>query len=269
MYKTREKRNNEFVFTPFGQALEQCKLIKKNMKKYKNQKGGTIVTQNNDTFDIISESDDYETNVIISGDNQMKCFSGKIMNDDPNTLEIRSFGYNENCTTDKKMERQGGTRNMMNALIQYTKDHYSNINKIILSDNSMVECDTDKGIRKFHLYNLYFLKYKKPYYMKNFYFKYANEDDEIEHEINIELLDESKISINDEILHKFKIYISRKKINNDKINDFIDIIKNLDISGFLKQKKLDCYLYFSFIDYFCSKIDEYIPQHGITFELNI
>lgn len=82
MYETRIYSNGKYIFSPFGLALEKCSLIKKNINKHK-QKGGKIVLEGNYEFNIISDTNEQEVDIIISGNNR-NCFSAKIMQDTPN-----------------------------------------------------------------------------------------------------------------------------------------------------------------------------------------
>ena len=268
MYKTRIYLNGKYVFSPFGLALEKCRLIKNNINKHK-QKGGTIVTEGNYEFNIISDSNEQEVDIIIAGNSNRNCFSAKIMQDTPNEVILISFGYYENCATNKKMEKVTGTRSMMNALIKYIKENHSNVTKIILSDEASIKCNSEKGIRNFNLYNLYFLKYQKPYYVKNFNFKFEYEDVELDHQINIELLNKTHIKLDDTLLNNFKLYIIKKKIHVEKLDDFINKIINIDLNVFLQKKDLDCYLYFDFIDFICKQISQYKSLTGKTYYIDL
>jgi len=268
MYETRIYLNGKYVFSPFGLALEKCSLIKNNINKHK-QKGGTIVTDGNYEFNIISDANEQEVDIIISGNNNRNCFSAKIIQDTPDEVILISFGYYETCSNNKKMERVTGTRSMMNALIKYIKENYSNVKKIILSDEASIKCSTEKGTRIFNLYNLYFLKYQKPYYVKNFNFKFEYEDVELDHQINIELFNKTHIKIDNELLNNFKKYIIKKNIRVEKLEDFLNKILNIDLNTFLQKKDLDCYLYFDFIDFICKQISEYKSLIGKTYYIDL
>ena len=100
---------------------------------------------------------------------------------------------------------------MMNTFIKYIKQNqkYANINKIVLTDNTYIECNAPQSIykKRLSLYNLYLFKYGCGYYEKNFNFKLIN--DEIKHKLNLEKY--KTITIDKE-----KVYLDNKLSDLDK-----------------------------------------------------
>jgi hypothetical protein len=269
MYKRREKICNKYIYTPFGLALNKCNLIRKNIKKYKEQKGGSIIKEGIYEFNIISENDDETINIIILGDNHRKCFSAVIHNEEKNIVILDYFGFSEICSINKNMDKINGTRSMMKALIKYIKQHHLDVNKILLNDEARKKCKINDEIIYFTLYDYYMLKYREPYYMKHFGFRILGEFALNKYNLNKSIIEKYNMEsiIDEQMLNNLKETIKLNEHIN--YNKFMDEIKNKKIIELLDMKNLDCYLYFSFIDYLCRNINKYSTQLGVTYELDI
>jgi len=222
-----------------------------------NQYGGIYYTRGSNTFDMrIDNNDnndnDKKTTIFIGNRKQKVCLIGTIENYDE--VLLQSFGYYKECSISENLERKTGVINMMNAFIDFLKDKFPNIKKIILQDYSSFECSKETKIQT---YLYYLLKYGSSYYEKIHGFQLKNELKKNEHLDNIKKTRNIKLKnipefiefiqkndiykkINMEVLNKFII-----KINNfNTINDFINNIKFNDeeckilnyLLEYLKQK---------------------------------
>lgn len=277
MYKIKDIKNNEIIYTPFGSALLQCHLIRKKFDKYK-QKGGNIIKVENSSFEIIHEDDEYRVEIIIIGDKQRKCFSAIMDKDYDDMVEIRSFAYNKSCNTTKDMERVAGTKKMMKALIIYVKKYLSSVKKLILSDNAMVNPIINGYKTSYYLYDYCMLKYGEPHYVHNYGFDFCQNIDKKICEYNKNLIKNAKFDLNDnKLLENFYNVHDKIDMNKKMIDDFVNSIRKLSMGEFLETTHLNKYLYFSFIDYLIEYFinmkknynEKYKTQFGFCCELKI
>lgn len=264
------KTNGRMGLSSFGKALYETKYLQ---KKFVQNKiiGGTIISVDNHEFDIISSNlDDECIEIIINGDDNRKCFLGLIYQDIENEIILQGFGYSQTCSTDNKMENGKGTKAMFNALKKYVKTHHKKVNKIILEDNSSFRCLYEKQTINFNLYSYYMLKYRKPYYMKNFGFKFVDEKQRNIYEKNLLLINQQLI-INKNILDKYVDYMNELyQISSDELGKFNKIVLNKDLKDIVKIKNLNCLYVFSLINFYLIEKfrNDYKVQHA-CFELDI
>ena len=105
-----------------------------------------------------------------------KCFFSRIDKYQPDTLIIQNFTYYNDCNTIRDFEKGKGMKRLMNTLIRYTKENYSEIKQLQLDDEAVLLCESkiDNSIYRIYLPRLYFLKYGMGYYQYNFGFKLMN-----------------------------------------------------------------------------------------------
>ena len=229
-----------------------CATSSSGMGLFAKQHGGSIIQIDDNEYDIVTKYDDEEECmvIVINDDKRYKCFKSQIFNSNPSVALLQSFGYNQICTTNKKMEGREGTRAMMLALIQYIKENQSSVNKITLSDESFIDCEGEK----FNLYSYYMLKYGEPYYMKNFEFKFSDKKQEKLYEKNLSFINQ-QLTIDRDILDRYTNYMDERynDVSSDKLLEFNEIVLNKikDLKNLVKtKKKLNCLYLFGLIDYY-------------------
>ena len=254
-----------------------CATSSSGMGLFAKQHGGSIIQIDDNEYDIVTKYDDEEECmvIVINDDKRYKCFKSQIFDNDPKTVLLQSFGYNQICTTNKKMEGREGTRAMMLALIQYIKENHSSVNKITLSDESFIDCEGEK----FNLYSYYMLKYGEPYYMKNFGFQFTDGNQIKLYEKNLSHIEKNLI-INGSILNKYADYMKlRYNVNSDKLTKFNEIVLDKDLKNIVKtdykpNNKPCCLYLFALIDYYMSHVfslqykEKFSVQYA-CFELDI
>jgi len=219
--------------------------------------GGSIMEIDKNEYDIITNED----KIIINDDKQRKCFLAEIYD---NEILLQSFGYSQICTTDKQMERQEGTKAMMKALIKYIKKHHPLAKKIILSDESFIDCEGEK----FNLYPLYMLKYEKPYYMQNFSYEFMDKKQKKIYEKNLVSIKQN-LTITKTIINKFTTHMNNfYDIKETKLSKFNKSILNQDLKNIVKIKQQNCLYLFELINYYLSKYVEFKIQFA-SFYLNL
>ena len=249
-----------------------CATSSSGMGLFAKQHGGSIIQIDDNEYDIVTKYDDEEECmvIVINDDKRYKCFKSQIFDNDPKTVLLQSFGYNQICTTNKKMEGRKGTRAMMLALIQYIKENHSSVNKITLSDESFIDCEGEK----FNLYSYYMLKYGKPYYMKNFEFKFTDNNQKELYDENLSFIRKNLIVTKNVLLWYSKYMLKRHEVGSDKLSGFNDIILNEDLKDIVKIKNLNCLYLFALVDYcldykYMAKYKEKFPVQHACFELDI
>jgi len=208
-------------------------------------------------FNIINfdpDDGDERIEIIINGDDSNKCFLGLIYPNDETNMILQGFGYSQTCTTDKQMQTGKGTKAMMLALIQYVKKYHPKVNKIILEDSSSFRCLYEGRTINFDLYSYYMLKYGKPYYMKNFEFKFSDKKQEKLYEKNLSFINQ-QLTIDRDILDRYTNYMDERynDVSSDKLLEFNEIVLNKikDLKNLVKtKKKLNCLYLFGLIDYY-------------------
>lgn len=242
-----------------------------NKKRTKVQKGGEIFGNGKYVFDF--QENDLEDMTIIFVGNKENCITGIINYEEPTVIDLNGFSYYKSCNITKDLERKTGTIEMMNTFIKYIKQNqkYANINKIVLTDNTYIECNAPQSIykKRLSLYNLYLFKYGCGYYEKNFNFKLI--DDGIKHKLNLEKY--KIITIDKEKVYQFLLKIFNKpieEITND-IDEFMNLITYNELAykfirNFNKFKL--CYILNEFLDYIITENKLYKLQ-GSSYQKNI
>jgi len=247
-----------------------------NKKRTKVQKGGEIFGNGKYVFDF--QENDLEDMTIIFVGNKENCITGIINYEEPTVIDLNGFSYYKSCNITKDLERKTGTIEMMNTFIKYIKQNqkYANINKIVLTDNTYIECNAPQSIykKRLSLYNLYLFKYGCGYYEKNFYFKLI--DDGIKHKLNLEKY--KIITINKEKVYQFLLKIFNKpnaKMPNEEITNDIDEFINLITDNELAYKFIRnfdkfklCYILNEFLDYIITENKLY-KLHGSSYQKDI
>jgi len=233
-------------------------------------------------FNIINfdpDDGDERIEIIINGDDSRKCFLGLIYPNDETNMILQGFGYSQTYTTDKQMQTGKGTKAMMLALIQYVKKYHPKVNKIILEDSSSFRCLYEGRTINFDLYSYYMLKYGKPYYMKNFEFKFSDKKQEKLYEKNLSHIKKNLI-INRDILSGYTNHMKlRYNVNSDKLTKFNEIVLDNDLKNIVKtdykpNNKPCCLYLFALIDYYMSHVfslqykEKFSVQYA-CFELDI
>ena len=239
------------------------KFIKKGSAK-----SSQIYKYKNYDFDIKTDFNDDDNKIVIFIGKKTRCLQATIDVDKETkilskTIIIQSFGYYNNCSIGKKMERGIGTNGIMFSFIEYIKDNFTNIKKVILTDNAQFQCDR---FVKINMSLLYFFKYGSMYYSKKYGFKLYDK--------NIRKLfikERNKYwnnrFINNQFLEKFNIFLFSE---NDKksFDEILFIKKNLikykSISNFLRKYKFkSCVNFNEFINFLVSyfRIKQQIFYH--------
>ena len=254
--------------TPYSYATSSS-----GMGLFAKQHGGSIIKIDGNVYDIVTKYDEEEECmvIVINDDKRYKCFKLQIFNSNPSVALLQSFGYNQICTTNKKMEGRKGTRAMMLALIQYIKENHSSVNKITLSDESFIDCEGEK----FNLYSYYMLKYGKPYYMKNFEFKFSDKKQQKLYEKNLSFINQ-QLTIDRDILDRYTNYMDeRYNVSSDKLTEFNEIVLDKDLKNIVKtdykpNNKPCCLYLFALIDFYLIEKfkNDYKVQYA-CFELDI
>lgn len=240
---------------------------KKKGTKKQIQSGGVIFGNNKYKFDF--KEDIQDDIIIIFIGNKENCITAIIYKDNPDVIELQSFGYYKSCNIYKNLERKEGTIQMMNIFIDYIKQKYINIRKIILTDNSSIKCNNENYKKNIQLYNLYLFKYGCGYYEKHFNFTLI--DDLPKHKMN---LDKYKtITLNKQNILQFLLNL----FNNDNliIQKDIENFSSQIIDGeyaykfILRFTDLSlCYIFNEFLDYLMTENKLY-KLYGSIYEKKI
>ena len=271
------KTNGRMGLSSFGKALYETKYLCKKQKQ-NGMKGGSIIIVDKHEFDIISSDPDDECDcieIIINGTDSNKCFLGLIYSNDETNMILQGFGYSQTCTTNKRMESGKGTKAMFYALKEYVKKYHPKVNKISLEDGSSFRCLYEGRTINFDLYSYYMLKYGKPYYMKNFEFKFSDKKQEKLYDENLSHIKKNLI-INGSILNKYADYMKlRYNVNSDKLTKFNEIVLDKDLKNIVKtdykpNNKPCCLYLFALIDFYLIEKfkNDYKVQYA-CFELDI
>jgi hypothetical protein len=268
--------NGRMGLSSFGKAFYETKYLQKKLKLNK-MIGGEMIVVDKQEFNIINfdpDDGDERTEIIINGDDSRKCLLGLIYPNET-SLILQGFGYSQTCTTDKQMETGKGTKAMFNALKKYVKKYYPKVNKIVLEDSSIFRCLYEEQTINFNLYSYYMLKYGKPYYMKNFEFKFSDEKQLNLYIKNLSFINQQLI-INKYILNRYANYMDERynKISSNKLVKFNEIVTDKDLKDIVKMKNLNCLYLFGLVDYYLShelvllNKERFYVQHA-CFELDI
>ena len=224
--------------------------------KKRSLKGGVIYGKGVYRFDFKVDVTEDETRIFIG--NKIDCFLGSIMIEDETELIIQGFAFNKYCNVEKNLDPGKGTKIMFNTIIDFIKENYQRVKKVVLTDNAITYCYSEiiKERIRIRLYYLYLLKYGKGYYMQNFGFKIFHNDDIITHKDNIR--NYLVFVLNYEDFKKYLTSGANKKYEKllDELTRFFTINDDLkqelhfkDISRNLKQNKYDCFFLYNLIDY--------------------
>ena len=245
----------------------------KTIKKTLN--GGDIYGKGKYKFDFKVDKDDDLTKIFIG--NYIDCFIGLIHSTNPTELIIQGFGYNKYCNESKNLEPGKGTKIMFNTILNYIKVKFKNIKRIELTDNAMIKCKSDIMDETFsiNLYDLYFLKYAKSYYLQNFKFKFSYNRHKIIHRQNIINYLQYKLKYND-LVKYLSIYI-KNNVNYNAVlvelkhfftinNEFKRELTYKEISRNLKTQKYDCGLLY-YLTLFIMTYAHLVNLRDVTYHL--
>ena len=250
-----------------------------NKKRTKVQKGGEFFGNGKYVFDF--QENDLDDMTIFFVGNKENCITGIINYEEPDVVDLNGFSYYKSCNITKDLERKTGTIEMMNTFIKYIKQKHSNINKIVLTDNTEIECYSPIYKKRLQLYNLYLFKYGCGYYEKYFNFKLIDDGNNVKHNLNQAKY--KTITIDKEKVYQFLLKIFDKpneKLTNDEItnyeitndiDEFMNLITNNELAyKFIKQfdKFKLCYILNEFLDYIITENKLY-KLHGSSYQKTI
>lgn len=261
---------------------KKIKVINQNIKQKKKFKtikytlnSGEIYGKGKYKFDFKVDKDDDLTKIFIG--NHIDCFIGLMHSNNPIELIIQGFGYNKYCNESKDLEPINGTKIMFNTILNYIKAKFKKIKRIELTDTATIKCKSDiiDETYSINLYDLYFLKYAKGYYLQNFKFKFSYNRHKIIHRQNIINYLQYKLKYND-LVKYLSIYIK----NNVKYNDILVELKHFftinselkkeltykEISRNLKTQKYDCGLLY-YLTLFIMTYAHLVNLRDITYHL--
>jgi len=261
---------------------KKIKVINQNIKQNKKFKtikytlnGGEIYGKGKYKFDFKVDKDDDLTKIFIG--NHIDCFIGLIHSNNPTELIIQGFGYNKYCNESKDLEPINGTKIMFNTILNYIKAKFKKIKRIELTDTATIKCKSDiiDETYSINLYDLYFLKYAKGYYLQNFKFKFSYNRHKIIHRQNIINYLQYKLKYKD-LVKYLSIYIK----NNVKYNAILVELKHFftinselkkeltykEISRNLKTQKYDCGLLY-YLTLFIMTYAHLVNLRDITYHL--
>lgn len=160
---------------------------------------------------------------------------------------ITDISFHKKCSINSLLKKKIDMIQLINCSLIFTIYNFPNIISFILSDNSYIECNN--GYR-FSLAMLYFLKYKKTWYEKNFNAIPKNREEINKIKINIENNLDIRLELSPEDFIKNFYY----KYKNDTIfiNNILEVYeKNMSLKSFLdKIIKYDCSYYIDLINLF-------------------
>jgi hypothetical protein len=261
---------------------KKIKVINQNIKQNKKLKtikhtlnGGEIYGKEKYKFDFKVDKDDDLTKIFIG--NHIDCFIGLIHSNNPTELIIQGFDYNKYCNESKDLEPINGTKIMFNTILNYIKAKFKKIKRIELNDTATIKCKSDiiDETYSINLYDLYFLKYAKGYYLQNFKFKFSYNRHKIIHRQNIINYLQYKLKYKD-LVKYLSIYIK----NNVKYNAILVELKHFftinielkkeltykEISRNLKTQKYDCGLLY-YLTLFIMTYAHLVNLRDITYHL--
>ena len=251
-------RNNKRNTHKNNNVLKGLKI----MNRKRSLKGGVIYGKGKHRFDFMVDTDDNMTKIFIG--NKINCFTGLIFPENESELIIQGFAFNKYCNVDQNLNSGKDTKIMFNTIINFIRENYQKVKKVILTDNAITYCYSEitKYRERIPLYYLYLLKYGKGYYMQNFGFKMSYNEDSIKHKENLYKY------IN--FILKYKLFYSVLTSESNKpykgliyeLKRFFTVdgklkqeLKFKDISRNLKQNKYDCYFLKLLISFIIRKAD--------------
>lgn len=260
--KNREKKQN----------IKQNRKLK-TIKNILN--GGEVYGKGKYKFDFKVDKDNDLTKIFIG--NHIDCFIGLIHSNNPTELIIQGFGYNKYCNNSKDLEPGNGTKIMFNTILNYIKVKFKKLKRIELTDTATIKCKSGIINETFsiNLYDLYFLKYAKSYYLQNFKFKFSYNRHKIIHKQNIINYLQYKLYYN--VLIKYiSIYITND-VKYDamliELKHFFTINNELkkeltykEISRNLKTQKFDCGLLY-YLTLFIMTYAHLVNLRDVTYHL--
>lgn len=240
------------------QTLKNNNLLKK-MKignRKRSLKGGVIYGKGKHRFDFMVDTDGSMTKIFIG--NKINCFTGLIYPENKTELIIQGFAFNKYCNVEQNLNSGKDTKIMFNTIINFIRENYQKVKKIVLTDNAITYCYSEitKQRERIPLYYLYLLKYGKGYYMQNFDFKISYNIDIIKHKENLHKY--INFTLKYKLLYSFLTSESNKPYNGliDELKRFFTIEGKLKqelnfkvLSRQLKKNKYDCYFIYELIDY--------------------
>ena len=264
--------NNSKCNFRYYDIVNKYNINNKSRCKTKKQSGGFIFGNGKYKFDFV-ENDLGDIIMIFIG-NKENCLTAIIKEAEPNIVDLNGFSYYKSCNITKDLERNIGTKKMLEVFIDYIKSKYKNIEKIILSDNTEITCDNKNYRSRLPLYNLYLFKYGCGYYEKYFDFTLADDNAKKKHLMNLEKYKLIKCNKKDIYDFLLKIFGNNEKKSDDvlaDIEEFIDEIKEDElvykfITGFNKFKL--CHILIEFLDYIMTENKLY-KLYGSVYEKNI
>ena len=261
--------NNSKCNFRYYDIVNKYNINNKSRCKTKKQSGGVIFGNGKYKFDFV-ENDLGDIIMIFIG-NKENCLTAIIKEAEPNIVDLNGFSYYKSCNITKDLERNIGTKKMLEVFIDYIKSKYKNIEKIILSDNTEITCDNKNYRSRLPLYNLYLFKYGCGYYEKYFDFTLADDNAKKKHLMNLEKYKLIKCNKKDIYDFLLKIFGNNEKKSDDvlaDIEEFIDEIKEDElvykfITGFNKFKL--CHILTEFLDYIMTENKLY-KLYGSVYE---
>jgi hypothetical protein len=222
-----------------------------------NKNGGYIYGYKNSNikFDFNYNYDKYNDEYNIFIGNNRSCLLVLMPKNNPNKEAIiEKFEYHQECDIHKKLTKGYGTIIMMKTLLRLLKNRLS-IKMIYLTDKSTIYCNEIK-YKKIPLYYLYLFRYKKPYYVEKFNFKFSHNNEKLNHNENIKKM--LKIKINKKEIKNYFLENNSylKNFDKNKLKEFLSFINNKEyLYKFVKKfnDKNLCYFFFLLLEYYFKK----------------
>ena len=213
----------------------ESSLKNKNNKIIKKEYYATIINNFNENEFIIN-----------IGGLKNKCIIINIPNNS-NEAIITDISFHKKCSINSLLKKKIDMIQLIKCSLIFTIHNFPNITSFILSDNSYIECNN--GYR-FSLAMLYYLKYNKTWYEKNFDAISKNREEINKIKRNIENNLNFILELSPEDFIKNFYY----KYKNDTIfiNNIIEIYeKNMSLKSFVdKIIKYDCSYYIDIVNLF-------------------
>ena len=272
--------NNSKCNFRYYDIVNKYNINNKSRCKTKKQSGGFIFGNGKYKFDFV-ENDLGDIIMVFIG-NKENCLTAIIKEEEPNIVDLNGFSYYKSCNITKDLERNIGTKKMLEVFIDYIKSKYKNIEKIILSDNTEITCNNKNYISRLPLYNLYLFKYGYGYYEKYLNFKLVDDNTKQKHLMNLEKYKLIKCNKKDIYDFLLKIFGNNEKKSDDVLADIEEFIGEINndkgargaealadelvykfITGFNKFKL--CHILIEFLDYIMTENKLY-KLYGSVYE---
>ena len=187
-----------------------------------------------------------EEYIINIGGLKNKCIIINIPNN-CNEAIITDISFHKKCYINSLLQKKKDMIQLIKCSLIFTIHNFPNITSFILCDNSYIECNNGS---RFSLAMLYFLKYKRTWYEKNFDAipKNREEINNIKRNIENDLEFRLELSPGDFI----KIFYNKYKENTIIINNILEVYeKNMTLKSLIYQLiKYDCSYYIDLINLF-------------------